>query len=76
VSPDRDPDRRQPPSQPTTETEPGAYTLIVPGVVACVRCAALILHVEQAQVVHDGHHAALRELWDRTQPPPAGRARP
>jgi hypothetical protein len=67
-----DPDRR-PPRPPDEPEEQGAYLLVLPGLIGCVRCAAVILDREQARQVHDGHHAALRALWERRpdrQPPP------
>jgi hypothetical protein len=56
--PDRDPDRRPPLPE-------GGYVLALPGMLACGRCAALLLDHPHARDVHDGHHAALKELWRR-----------
>ena len=49
---------------------PGAtadYTLIVGGMVACRRCAALLLDTRPARDQHDSFHAALRRLWDQVE---------
>jgi hypothetical protein len=45
---------------------PDLYTMVVGGMVACVRCAALLLDTRPARSQHDKFHAALKQLWEQT----------
>lgn len=43
------------------------YTPLVGGLVACSRCAALVLDTAPARSLHGQFHDALRLLWGRLQ---------
>jgi hypothetical protein len=60
---------RDPGWRPTTTSSNGQGSLkygpVLAGVVACSRCAALVLDTPTAQGSHGAFHDGLRELWRR-----------
>jgi hypothetical protein len=52
--------------QPAPAAAADDYTLIVGGMVACRKCAALLLDTKPSRDQHNGFHAALRRLWEQT----------
>jgi hypothetical protein len=59
--PNLDPDRRpspKPAASPTYRPVPGQD-----GLVACARCAALLVDAAGPKATHAAHHAALALLW-------------
>ena len=59
--------RRQPPATRPTATSNGQgsleYAPVLPGLVACSRCAALVLDTDAARSAHGRFHDGLRQLW-------------
>jgi hypothetical protein len=41
------------------------YPPVLPGLVACSRCAALLVDAEAPKATHARFHDGLRQLWER-----------
>jgi hypothetical protein len=60
--------RQVPGAQPSMNGQGSVeYRPVLPGLVACSRCAALVLDSHQARSTHGRFHEGLRELWQRSQ---------
>lgn len=44
----------------------GSYPPVLPGLVSCSRCGALLLDAAAARKFHDAFHAGLRRMWEAT----------
>jgi hypothetical protein len=61
--------RRQVPGAQPTPNGQGSleYAPVLAGLVACQRCAAVVLDTDPARATHGRFHDGLRELWMRRQ---------
>ncbi|HEV8276899.1 MAG TPA: hypothetical protein VGQ26_14550 [Streptosporangiaceae bacterium] len=55
--------RSVPGTSPAAQPRQATYAPVLPGVLACSRCGALLLDATAARAAHDRFHEGLRQLW-------------
>jgi hypothetical protein len=55
----------------TVADEQEQYEPVSPSLIACRRCASVLLDKPAERDLHDAHHKALRQLWQQRADQPA-----